>query len=477
MEDCFWSDECKFWVLEKCDGVISANPDTWWALFYSAKVSTISDQSPEHVKQAISRLNIAKSTVKNCDADFCKHYRTEILPLLARCQFWYHDTAGALSSYSEMMDGAESIGILNMSLLSSFPPGQIFDFLKSANTKKVPGATHHWLHELIAGIDTSDDFTSVILAAHYGNDWKCISDTIEAVLEQLQVDISKVEEERETASEASNQEKGQLMKAILARILWYESDKAEDHERALDIWEELEARQIMLRVLIKRRSKADGRQNPFHLDDDVGSRLFDVINTVWIEYQENSSDEYIRTHFIAARFCMDLGFQEDAKRLISKILDNNDYTEDPGSDEQLEQYGKACFVLGEDHFGHDLFAQMTEHDFEEHMGCAQICGTTPLGKGLKKYFCRDCVSFLKPQCFNALNNGVWTAGFCDPTHRHIGLPTPIFRGARDEDAAIDLVKRVGIEHGWLQQQDSVLEVPRTRTSCRSIDEVTTGPTE
>ena len=83
MEDCFWSDECKFWVLEKCDGVISANPDTWWALFYSAKVSTISDQSPEHVKQAISRLNIAKSTVKNCDADFCKHYRTEILPLLA----------------------------------------------------------------------------------------------------------------------------------------------------------------------------------------------------------------------------------------------------------------------------------------------------------------------------------------------------------------------------------------------------------
>ncbi|KAG9186808.1 hypothetical protein G6011_09916 [Alternaria panax] len=118
---------------------------------------------------------------------------------------------------------------------------------------------------------------------------------------------------------------------------------------------------------------------------------------------------------------MDIGAQENARTFISKMLEKKDYAADTGSDKQLEEYGKACFVLGEDQLGHDLFAHMTEHEFEGHEGCRRICGMTPLGEGPKDYLCTDCRCFLKPQCFNALKNGVWTAGFCDPAHHHIGF--------------------------------------------------------
>jgi hypothetical protein len=60
------------------------------------------------------------------------------------------------------------------------------------------------------------------------------------------------------------------------------------------------------------------------------------------------------------------------------------------------------------------------------------------------------------------------------------------KDGRNDTAAIDLVREVGIKHGWREgasgdeleeRKKGVLEIPRSRTSFHSIDEVTVGAQE
>ncbi|KAG9186809.1 hypothetical protein G6011_09917 [Alternaria panax] len=205
-------EEYKSWVRQKCESAFSANSDTWWALFYSAKVSTNDGGTAQNLEQALRRLTrVTDSSITILgDVGFRKHFWTEMLPLLARCQVLSNDTAGALSSYKRMMDSAESRGILEMGLLCSLMPGQIFDFFMSAKARMVPHAAHDWLYELIASIYCSEDVLSVTLAAHYGNDWSCISVTIVAVLEQLQTEIDSIDDKTANATNVSRQDMDQV---------------------------------------------------------------------------------------------------------------------------------------------------------------------------------------------------------------------------------------------------------------------------
>ncbi|KAB2101271.1 hypothetical protein AG0111_0g10635 [Alternaria gaisen] len=456
--------ERKNWILQRCEEVIMVYPHTWWALLYSVKVSTKDGRIAENLGEAISRLKSAMSTfMLHRDAEFRKHYWCEMLPLLARCRLLNSDLAGAMDVYSKMMDDAESRGTLNMSLIYHLMPGQISDFFRSASTKVVPNTTHHWLHELIASINSSEDVFSVKRAAHYGSDWRFIHDNIEVVLKQLNQDIDEMDHVIGIAKNTSVPTKAnrvsqqklntqRQLRSILAYILWHESDKAEDHKKALDLWEGLEATDIVLKVLIK-LSQARSWQELCRSDNDFDSRLRTVITTVWLKNQKSYSDVYTRTHFVIAGFLMNLGSQKEAQIFISKILEDKDYGEEKGSNKQLEEYGKACMILGEYQLGHDLFALMTKHDLDEHEGCERTCGKTLVGVLRPTYLCIDCMCFLKPQCFIALRKQIWIAGFCDPAHRHVALQPPVGTDARGERAVIKLVQQVGLRYGWSEGTD------------------------
>ncbi|KAF7676634.1 hypothetical protein GT037_004846 [Alternaria burnsii] len=511
-------DDHKSWILKTCNDIIRTNADAWWALFYSAKVSTedgssadvtIEDDSSAEtttqkdqstgstngLKEAISHLNTAKSSTTK-DKDFHDYYWTRILPLLARCQILDLDMEGAMESYSEMMNDASSRGALKMSMLCSFKPTMIATFLELAGTKTVPGETNNWLHELIASVDSSEAALSVSLAAYHGKNWSDIHRAINKAVKQLGSEIANINGDKTAETDVFGQDDEdydiwqkhktqKLLKSVLASILWHRSDNAEDHIEALGLWQEVGATEISLRVLIK-HSKAKTVYDLWNTDDLYDRYFKTAIFEVCQEKRDVRSSANIRSHFIAARVFMNLGDREAAERLISKLLENKDYGENIAPDEQLEEYGRACFALGEDQRGHDLFGHVTTHDFAKHEGCQQTCGPELPNAEAVVYLCRDCMCFLKPHCLNALENGVWTAGFCDPDHHRIMLPPPLTKDGRNHSAAMDLVTDVGIKHGWLEgpsdeelevRENGVLEAPRSRASFHSIDEVTIAAQE
>ncbi|CAN9145676.1 unnamed protein product [Alternaria sp. RS040] len=112
-----------------------------------------------------------------------------MLPLLARCQVLDLDSERAMNSYFEMMNDARSRRAL-----------------KLASKKKVPNPEHHWLHKLIASVDSSKDALPNSLAAYHFKDWRGMRDTIEAVLKHMNLEIDNVNDGSAAKTETSMQD-------------------------------------------------------------------------------------------------------------------------------------------------------------------------------------------------------------------------------------------------------------------------------
>ncbi|CAN9092639.1 unnamed protein product [Alternaria alternata] len=115
-----------------------------------------------------------------------------MLPLLARCQVLDLDSERAMNSYFEMMNDARSRRALKVSMLCPLTPDLVAKCLELASKKKVPNPEHHWLHKLIASVDSSKDALPNSLAAYHFKDWRGMRDTIEAVLKHMNLEIDNV---------------------------------------------------------------------------------------------------------------------------------------------------------------------------------------------------------------------------------------------------------------------------------------------
>jgi hypothetical protein len=93
-----------------------------------------------------------------------------MLPLPARCQVLDLDSERAMNSYLEMMNDARSRRALKVGMLCPLMPDLVTKFLELASEKKVLNAEHHWLHKLIASVDSSEAALPFSLAAYYVKD-------------------------------------------------------------------------------------------------------------------------------------------------------------------------------------------------------------------------------------------------------------------------------------------------------------------
>ncbi|KAJ8107380.1 hypothetical protein OPT61_g8909 [Boeremia exigua] len=432
-----WGQEEQHWALAICVMYLDRDPDNWWAALFVANEF----MKTSRVKEA-EQLVLSATLSSKIKTEHAESYWQRLVPLRERCQSKLNDLAGLLATYTHIMQECpeRSLNTLTFQKLVQLGPAHTMEMLTAADQHTVLWNPHQkWSQQLVNGITGEGKVAYLLTVAFYENNLEFTTSLLETALGKRS-DMSN--DSSDDGSIAPEELDLELLKSALATILWNSSSDATARERALGLWTEANDYEAILTVLLQ-QARIESPDAP--LKSPSAQRLAGLMESLDI-----GSATQFRYQLVVAHCEFRSGQGEKAGSDVLALLDRRDYHENEPSaltSAQLEDLALACFALGQDEVGREVWSQQY-HDRPKprHFLCkttcpkgdaeaehAMVCKSSHSGFLLcmrAQYVCTDCFSVVYAQCHQALQEESKLRVFCGADHRRRPL---YFGDSRDKD--------------------------------------------
>lgn len=430
-------------AIDACTSILSSQPDTWWALFFRAKLKMqcFRQEYQANIRDAHDDLARVTSLDLIEDDVYAKYYWSEMIPLHALCQAYLHNFAGASMTFVRMSeDDYEKDPRLSIRL-GSFRY-RFFDHLVDDTTsssvrsafqshEKDAHKWYQWFPKLATTMrHPTDAYVLKAVACHPG---ALTVDDVEgpfrgAVKEDgtahWEIQHAYADESHKASTHCSC---CRALLTVMADTAWHICNDMTVRKKALAIWIQNGEHFTMVQALLEttRTVQADDRRKALALQHLKG-----IAATICAAPEASAITVGVPTVFLVARWMYDNEQTIEASVLRKAVLRwvgghrkllQGEWVTDTAA--QTLPWALLSLTIDHDEIARDILEQRVDHQITEPDGRQSDISDWLVreehGPAASVWYCKTCLIVLRPDTYVLLRQGKFLSGFCGISHDHL----------------------------------------------------------